>query len=118
MWRDLATASRTSDPDSPLLDDHASDGALELLKFGLKRAREEKVVSKGAPRVEPEVVSGDSHKVVLVDCVDDRKWLEYKRNGDLKDDVPGGHYKTDATVRVLKGVWKVSDLYMHEVGSC
>ncbi|KAF4406823.1 hypothetical protein GCU69_23000 [Streptomyces lycii] len=118
MWRDLATASRTSDPDSPLLDDHASDGALELLKYGLKKSREERVITRGAPRVDPEVVSGDDRKVVLADCVDDREWLQYKHNGELKNDVPGGHFKTDATVTRSKGVWKVSDLYMHEVGSC
>ncbi|MEU8351639.1 hypothetical protein [Streptomyces sp. NPDC048845] len=100
------------------MDDHASGGALELLKFGLKKAKEEEVVSKGAPRVDPEVVSGDRLKVVLLDCVDDRRWLQYRLNGELKNNVPGGHFKTEATVRKTDGAWKVSDLYMHEVGSC
>lgn len=118
MWRDLTIASETSDAASPLLDDHADDGALQLMKYGLKKSAEEGVVSRGAPRVHPEVVSATSEKVVLVDCVDDREWLLYEANGELKDDVPGGHLKTDATVRRAKGTWKVTDLYMHETGSC
>ncbi|WP_245685653.1 hypothetical protein [Streptomyces yerevanensis] len=118
MWRDLTLASETSDAASPLLDDHATGGALELMKYGLQKSKREQVVSKGAPRVDPEVLSATSQKVVLVDCVDDRKWLQYKLNGELKNNAPGGHFKADATVRHSKGVWKVSDLYMHEVGSC
>ncbi|MEU6572546.1 hypothetical protein [Streptomyces sp. NPDC046805] len=118
MWRDLTRASETSDANSPLLDDHASGGALELMKYGLSKSKKEQVVSKGAPQVNPEVVSADSQKVVIVDCVDDRKWLQYKLNGELKNDVPGGHFRTDATIRHGQGGWKVSELYMHEAGSC
>jgi len=118
MWRDLTRASETSDAESPLLDDHATGGALELMKYGLKKSKEEQVVSKGAPRLYPKVVSATSREVMLVDCVDDRNWLQYKVNGELKNAVPGGHFKADATVRRSKGAWKVSDLYMHEVGSC
>ncbi|MEU6145683.1 hypothetical protein ABZ848_35760 [Streptomyces sp. NPDC047081] len=118
MWRDLTRASETSDAASPMLDDHASGGALALMKYGLKKSKEEQVVSKGAPRVHPEVVSANGREVVLVDCVDDRSWLQYKLNGELKNDVPGGHFKADATVRRSRGVWKVTDLYMHEAGSC
>ncbi len=73
--------------------------------------------ARGA-RVQPDVVSATGQEVVLSDCVDDRQWLQYRQNGQLKNDVPGGHFKTDATVRRVQGVWKVSDLYMHEVGSC
>ncbi|MGW1170773.1 hypothetical protein [Streptomyces sp. NPDC002550] len=118
MWRDLTVASETSDAASPLLDHHATGGALELMKYGLSKSKKQRLVSKGAPRLNPEVVSATSQRVVLVDCVDDRNWLQYKLNGELKNQVPGGHFRTDATVRRSNGVWKVSDLYMHEVGSC
>ncbi|MGW3952884.1 hypothetical protein ACWEKM_18605 [Streptomyces sp. NPDC004752] len=118
MWHDLTVASRTSDAASPLLDDHARGGAFELLKYGLQKSKEEGLVSKGAPKVHPEVVSPGASKVVLADCVDDTDWLLYKRNGELKDDVPGGHIKTDATVQRAQGTWKVTDLYMYEAGSC
>ncbi|MFD7712126.1 hypothetical protein [Streptomyces sp. NPDC059786] len=118
MWRDLTHASETSDAASPLLDDHAADGALALMKYGLKKSKREQVVSKGAPRVHPKVVSANGQEVVLVDCVDDRHWLQYRLNGELKNDIPGAHFKTDATVRRSSGAWKVTDLYMHEAGSC
>lgn len=118
MWRDLTRASETSDAASPLLDDHATGGALAVMKYGLDKSKKEQVVSKGAPRVDPEVASANSREVVLVDCVDDRNWLQYKLNGELKNDVPGGHFRADATVRRSEGAWKVTDLYMHEAGSC
>jgi hypothetical protein len=118
MWRDLTVASLTSNAASSSLDDHARDGALELMKYGLKNAKKEKLVSKGAPLLDPEVVSTIGSEVKLRDCVDDRNWLQYKLNGELKNDVPGGHFRTDAKVRRVGGVWKVSYLYMHEAGSC
>ncbi|MGW2055903.1 hypothetical protein ACWCOZ_18635 [Streptomyces sp. NPDC001840] len=120
MWRDLTLASETSDAASPLLDDHAKGQALELMRYGLEKSKAERLVSKGAPRVDPKIVSVSSEEVTLVDCVDDRSWLQYKLNGELKNDIPGGHFKTEATVdRSSEGAaWKVSDLYMHEVGSC
>ncbi|MYX07738.1 hypothetical protein GTW98_13140 [Streptomyces sp. SID8375] len=118
MWRDLAVASETSDAASPLLDDHATGGALELMKYGLRKAKADDIVSKGVPRVHPQVVSATSQEVVLRDCVDSTGWLEYKLNGELKNDVPGGHEKAEATVRLSSGIWKVSKLYLHEAGSC
>ncbi|WP_241745828.1 hypothetical protein [Streptomyces lydicus] len=118
MWRDLTEASRASDVTSPVLDDHAVGGALELMKYGLRKAKKEKVVSKGAPRVNPKVIRRTSREVVLQDCVDERHWLQYKLNGELKNNVQGGHFRADATVRHGEGGWKVADLYMHETGSC
>ncbi|MET9077016.1 hypothetical protein ABZX95_33825 [Streptomyces sp. NPDC004232] len=118
MWHDLTVASRTSDASSPLLDDHARGGALALLKYGLRKSEKEGLVSKGAPKVNPEVVTAGADKVVLVDCVDDTGWLLYKSDGKPKDNAPGGHLKTDATVQRFRGAWKVTDLYMHETGSC
>ncbi|MBD0741656.1 hypothetical protein BG418_09175 [Streptomyces sp. CBMA152] len=118
MWQDLTLASETSDAASPRLGDHATGGALELMKYGLAKSKKEDVVSKGAPLVDPRVVSATDREVVLVDCVDDSHWLQYKLNGELKDNVPGGHFKVDATVRPTGGAWKVSNLYMREAGSC
>ncbi|WNE95546.1 hypothetical protein PS467_09425 [Streptomyces luomodiensis] len=118
MWRDLVAASATSDAGSPLLDDHATDGALELIKHGLKNAKKEKVVVKGTPRINPEVVMVAAHKVRLRDCVDGTDWLQYRLDGKLKNDVPGSHFRTDATVLRKGSVWKVSYLYMHDAGTC
>ncbi|MFE3646450.1 hypothetical protein ACFXO2_01120 [Streptomyces sp. NPDC059152] len=118
MWRDLTTASETSDAAFPKLGDHATGGALELMKYGLRKAKEDKVVSKGAPRVNPRIIKAASQEVALQDCVDARNWLEYKLNGELKNNVPGSHFRADATVRRSEGTWKVSKLYMYESGTC
>ncbi|MDG4856763.1 hypothetical protein P8605_01040 [Streptomyces sp. T-3] len=117
-WKDLAAVSAAPDLKSPRLDDHATGGALQLMRYGLKRALKEGIVSKGEPRPAPTVTSSTRDKIVIRDCVDGTDWLQYKRNGELKNDVPGTHFKADATVRRSGGVWKVSDLYMHESGSC
>ncbi|UZJ33487.1 hypothetical protein [Streptomyces endophytica] len=118
MWSDLTAVAAAPDPQSPRLKGHATAGALELMKYGLRKAVKEGVVTKGAPRLAPTVVSARDSRVVIRDCVDGTDWLEYKRSGELKNDVPGSHFKTDATVRRAKGIWKVTDLYMHESGSC
>ncbi|PJJ04182.1 hypothetical protein BX264_4586 [Streptomyces sp. 2333.5] len=118
MWGDLVAVSASPDPRSPLLKKHAMGGALELMRYGLKRSEQEGVVSKGTPRLMPKVVSAADSKVEIRDCVDGANWLQYKRNGELKNDVPGSHFKTDATVRRVDGEWKVASLYMHESGSC
>ncbi|MDG4856774.1 hypothetical protein P8605_01095 [Streptomyces sp. T-3] len=122
MWEDMTVASHTADPEHPRLDDHAADGALQLLEFGLEKTRKEKLVAKGAPKVDPRIVSASPSAeptvVKLVDCVDSTNWLQYKGNGELKDDVPGGHGKAEATVTYRKGRWLVTQLYAHASGSC
>jgi hypothetical protein len=111
-------ASAHSDPDAPALERHARGNALALLRFGLTRQRNMHTVTRGRPRIHPEVVGVTSHKVTLRDCVDDRRWLEYKTSGGLMDKVPGSHSRADVTVTQVKNVWKVSKLYLHGPGSC
>ncbi|MFE7317857.1 hypothetical protein ACFU7T_32865 [Streptomyces sp. NPDC057555] len=118
MWHDFAEASKTSDAASATLRDHATSGALALMKYGLRRAKQDNVISKGVPRVAPEIISATGQEIHLRDCVDSTKWLQYKLNGELKNDVPGGHSKADATVKRLGETWKVTQLYLHEAGSC
>ncbi|MBA0049765.1 hypothetical protein E0L36_02250 [Streptomyces sp. AJS327] len=118
MWEDMAQASKTSDASSPQLDDHAQGAALRLLKFGLTQNAKNDVVSRGRPRIAPRVIDATEERVKLRDCVDDTKWLLYKRDGTLKNHVPGSHDRADAIVEVVKGEWKVTSLYLHEAGSC
>lgn len=118
MWRDLAAVSASLDPNTSRLHDHATRGALELMKYGLKKAKKEEVVVKGVVHVNPEVVEASTKEVKLRDCVDGTKWLQYKLNGELKNDVPGSHFKVDARVLRNGVVWKVSYLYVHEDGTC
>ncbi|MFI0818585.1 hypothetical protein ACH4TX_19085 [Streptomyces sp. NPDC021098] len=118
MWQDLTVASATSDATSPLLDDHARGDALELMRYGLKKAKKERVVTKGEPHVAPKVVKATRQEAQLEDCVDGTDWLQYELNGELKNDVPGSHRKADAIVRREGGVWKVSSFHVYEAGSC
>ncbi|MEV3854954.1 hypothetical protein AB0J38_11580 [Streptomyces sp. NPDC050095] len=118
MWSDFTQASATSDPRSSVLDDHATGDAVALMRYGLEQAKKDEVVSKGAPRLDPRVVSVKGDRVVVRDCVDMTNWLLYKLNGGLKNDVPGSHRQADATVRHSGGAWKVTDLYIAEAGSC
>ncbi|MFI1203034.1 hypothetical protein ACH4VR_26985 [Streptomyces sp. NPDC020883] len=118
MWSDLTAVSAAPDPQAPRLEEHATAGALELMKYGLRKAVKEGVVTKGTPQLAPTVVSARDGKVVIRDCVDGTHWLEYKLNGKLKNDVPGSHFKADATVQRTKGIWKVTHLYMDDSGTC
>jgi hypothetical protein len=117
MWEDAAEASRTSDPKHPRLDDHAEKNALWLLQYVMEQSRKAGVTSEGAARVAPTVVKSSRAKVELLDCVDGSKWVKVKSDGS--PGMPGGHYRTEATVvRHSSGQWKVSKLYSAEAGSC
>lgn len=122
MWADMAEASRTSDAQSPLLGDHADESALWLLQYVLKQNRKEGTVGKGAPLVNPQIVSAEpaAHPdtVKLEDCVDGTGWLQYRKDGDPKNAVPGGHHRAEATVRFVGSAWKVTRLSFGEPGSC
>lgn len=122
MWVDMEQAGRTADVDSPRLSDHATGAALQLLKYGLSKDRQDGVVAKGTVSVSPRVVSAepprDPSLVQIQDCFDDTRWLIYKADGTLKNDVPGGHYDTKATVQHTRDGWKVVKLYLGAVGSC
>lgn len=118
MWDDLAAAAATSDAEHPRLKAHAWGGALELLRYMMTEDRKKNVVAKGRLRLNPNVESGDATRVVIRDCADASDWLHYTRDGELENDVPGGHHRVDATVRPYGGGWRVERLYIDQVGSC
>lgn len=118
MWADAMVAARTSDPQHPQLDNHATDGALQLLRHMMRANREEGVVTKGQSKFAPVAMKADLAKVVVQDCADDSRWLQYTLDGALEDHVPGGHHRIDATVRKHGDRWIVESLYIDEVGTC
>jgi hypothetical protein len=122
MWQDLEAAGLTADPDSPRLGDHATGAALRLLKYGLSKDRQDGVIAKGAvilsPLVESAAPANMPTRVTIEDCTDSSHWLVYKPDGTLKNDVPGGHHDTKATVQRFGSEWSVVDLTMGEAGSC
>ena len=103
---------------SPRLTDHADGGALAVLKSALATAQRENVIAEGAPKIDPWVTSADPRSVKLQDCVDGTHWLQYTKSGALKNDRPGSHNKTEATVTYENGIWKVTTLDMYEAGTC
>ncbi|GAA2661292.1 hypothetical protein [Streptomyces vastus] len=118
MWDDLVVAARTSDAEHPQLDDHANEGALELLRHMMRENKKQGVVTKGQPKFAPVVTEGGATKVVIQDCADGSHWLQYTEDGSLNNDVPGGHHRVDATVGKHKDRWLVESLYIDEVGTC
>jgi hypothetical protein len=122
MWADMVIASRTSDYQSPLLPMHASGAALSVLVRGLAKNQEDGIVTKGEPSLHPQVTSlspGDvPTQATITDCVNDKRWLEYKTTGGLLNDTPGGHHATTAIVVGTVSGWKVTQLAVQAVGTC
>jgi len=122
MWEDMATAAKTADYRSPLLAQHASGAALSILVRGLYTDKRMGVVVKGQPVTNAHVVSlfppASPTKASIVDCFDDRHWLNYKVSGGLQNNVPGGLHYTTATVSNIAGVWKVTQLHVESSGTC
>ncbi|MEU4889513.1 MULTISPECIES: hypothetical protein [Streptomyces] len=118
MWDDAVAAAATSDAKHPRLHAHASAGALELLRYMMSENRKKGLVAKGRLHLDPEVEKSQATRVVIRDCADATGWLRYAEDGELENDVPGGHHRVDATVRQRSGMWRVEDLYLHEAGTC
>jgi hypothetical protein len=122
MWADMAVAARTADYRSPLLAHHAAGKALSILVRGLYTDERMGIVVKGKPVTHARAValtpSANPTKVQIVDCFDDRHWLNYKVTGGLQNKVPGGFHHTTATVVDTDGVWKVTQLRVESSGTC
>ncbi|WP_419994458.1 hypothetical protein [Streptomyces boninensis] len=118
MWDDAVVAARTSDAKHPRLNDHADDGALGLLRLVLRDYRKYGLVAQGEPRLDPQIVSEDSKRVVVRDCLDDEKWQIRKRDGSPPDVEQGTRERIDATVTLRDGAWVVTRLKIHEPATC
>jgi hypothetical protein len=119
MWEDAAEAGRTSDPEHPRLDDHASGDALALLKFVIQGHAEKGQVSRGAPRHDVTVVESTDNRRQLRDCLDETDWLLYDaRDGELVDNKPGSHRWTEATVERRGSTWIVTELTLGAAATC
>lgn len=123
MWRAYAKAGLTADPDDPDLGRYAADTALQTLQKGLKGYRDKAQVLKGDLVTNPQVSGAspdaDPTSVTITDCVDDTKFLVYKRAGGLANDAPGGRRSTKATVtNVDADGWKVTSFGVQAVNTC
>ena len=123
MWADMVEAGTTADYRATRLGDHATSQAWQLLYGGLMSAHDDGVVLRGEPTFTPRVtgLTPADHPVAvsIVDCMDSTRWREYSAaTGSLRDDKPGGKHHATATVGLLQGAWKVTQLHVDGVGTC
>ncbi|MFJ9127678.1 hypothetical protein ACIRJS_26625 [Streptomyces sp. NPDC102340] len=118
MWKDAAAASRTADEHHPRLDDHAQGGALGLLRLTQRETRKAGKVATGGADVAPKIVDSRDKVVEINDCVDSTSWATQRKGKSSEGAEPGGHHFTEATVKLTKRGWKVSELTWRGVGTC
>jgi hypothetical protein len=123
MWHAMADAGVTSDWQSPKLEQYATGDALGVISRLLYTDHLNGVVTKGEPKLHPQVTSvdppNDPTTVMISDCGDDSGWLKYKTNGQLVDDIPGGRRTIIAEVQKQQdGSWKGTRFAVGDTGTC
>jgi len=123
MWQDVAEAARTSDWRSPKLARHATGDALSVISRSMYADHRNGLVTKGAPKNYPKVISVEPSAaptaVMVSDCGDSMNWLKYRKDtGELADDTPGGRRAITAEVKRNAAGWKVTRFAVEAVGSC
>lgn len=123
MWASWVTAAQTSDAHTKTIGRHATGNALELILTSLAQDKQEGMVTRGQPLINPRVQvatppSAPTH-VTLSDCADASHWLKYQAStGKLKNNVPGGRHAITALVQDVGGTWMVVQFVVQSVGSC
>jgi len=119
---DWVTIAATSDYESTLPARHASGSALDLIYHAVFNNKRNNVVTKGRPLIHPSITAIDPSatptRATVLDCVDTTHWLNYKPDGQLQDNIPGGLRRAQALVVNVGGTWKVSQLVIGEKGTC
>lgn len=123
LWQAMAKASHTSNWKSPDLARYASGLALQVASGSLYADHYNGLVSRGAPVLHPKVTSVSPPEapttVMVFDCADSTNWLQYRTNGTLVDDEPGGRRAVTSEVRLHQdGSWKVTRFAVEALGSC
>lgn len=122
MWSDMVAATATGNYQDPRLAQHTTGQAFSILYTGVFRNNQQGLVGKGQPVLHPRVsaispVTAPT-RVTVMDCTDDTNWLNYRRNGKIEDNVPGGRHRTEALVVRSGNIWKVSQLVVQAAGTC
>ncbi|ORT46920.1 hypothetical protein KBI5_22570 [Frankia sp. KB5] len=123
LWKAMAEASHTSNWQSPDLVRYASGSALQVLSGSLYADHLNGFVSRGEPVLHPQVTSVSPSEapttVMLSDCADSTNWLQYRTDGTLVDDEPGGRRLVTSEVRLHEdGSWRVTRFAVEDLGSC
>lgn len=119
MWADVAEAGTTDDYQASYLGDHLAGQALLTITDNLTADKQQGIVGRGAPILDPVVTSASSSTVAISDCLDDVKWLQYNVSTNKPlNTTPGGLRATTATVTDEDGTWKVTKLDTGAEGTC
>jgi hypothetical protein len=124
MWSDFATAAHASDWQSPLLPQHATAYALQVMQKSLYTDHQNGVITKGAPvdhvSVKSASPASDPTVVVISDCGDSSQTAKYvAKTGQPAPGGAGGRQSITAEVRKQSdGSWKVDQFAVDGVGSC
>jgi hypothetical protein len=112
-------AAKTSNPDEPQLRTYAQGRALKMLINVLYGRRMQKMVVLGEPGTAPRATDARPvdvpTTVVVTDCLDSTRWLEYRESGELWDDEPGGRHELQAVVVRTEAGWKVDVFVIRDV---
>ena len=80
------------------------------------------IITKGQPTFHPRLLrylrSETPTQATITDCVSDAHWLDYKTDGGLVNNIPGGNRATTAIAVATDGIWKVTQLAVQAVGTC
>lgn len=122
MWNAYAEAGETANHKSPKISRYATGNARTRIVAALLSYRDEGLVTKGRPKLSPEVTSmkpaSRPSTVEISDCADSTGWTTHKRGSGDQVDEPAGKRKITATVVLKDGDWKVKDFDAKEIGSC
>ncbi|MDE3721977.1 hypothetical protein PWG71_11305 [Nocardiopsis sp. N85] len=111
MWDAVVAASQGDEDASRALDDHAVDGARELMRAALADAAAGGA-TEGEPVLDPTVSVESPERAIVDDCVDDSAWGTGGAGGTAAP------RRVDATLIHDGLAWRVSELRIWEAGSC
>jgi hypothetical protein len=122
MQRAYEDAVGTGDPDHPDLARYAAGEALQRLRDGITSIRDQGLRGRGEASFQPVVESldppGAPTRITVRDCLDTGGTELYDPSGQPYQDEPGGLRLVIATVELVDGVWKVTGVGIHQVGTC
>ena len=122
MQQAFEKAGEIPDPSYPDLPRYTTGPALQLLTKGLTSMKTQGLRSRGQtlfyPKVHELAPAKAPTKARVYDCIDTRKAVAYKANGDPYKDTPGGWRFVVADLESTTGTWKVTGLGIYKVGSC
>lgn len=124
MWRAYDAAGSTTNPLFTELARFADGDALRSLEAGLESDRKQGLVGRGEVVPHPTVASllpaAAPDTAGIVDCLDTSGAIRVRvsPSGAPFTDSPGGRRRVIATVKQVKGAWKVISLAPMAVGTC